>query len=177
MKLLENIKSPKDLKKLNKKKLEKLWKEIREEIIKVVSKRGGHLAPSLGAVELTVGLHLALDCPHDKIVWDVGHQCYAHKLLTGRAKDFYTLRSYGGVSGFPRREESEYDTVNTGHASTAISVALGLAKARDIKEKNNTIVAVVGDGSLSGGLSYEGLNQAGHLGADIIVVLNDNKMS
>lgn len=177
MKILEKIKKPSDLDNLNKEEIEKLCEEIREEIITVVKKNGGHLASSLGAVELTVGIHMALDMPKDKIVWDVGHQCYAHKLLTGRQEEFKTLRSHNGMSGFPRREESEYDTVNTGHASTAVSTALGLSKTRDLKGEDWTVVAVVGDGSLSGGLTYEGLNQAGHLGTNLIVVLNDNEMS
>src|SRR3972149_6322687 len=177
MKLLENIKSPKDLKKLNKKKLEKLCKEIREEIIKVVSKRGGHLAPSLGAVELTVGLHLALDCPKDKIVWDVGHQCYAHKLLTGRRKRFHTLRKHGGISGFPKVSESPFDSFGTGHSSTSISAATGLIEARDQKGEDFKVIAVIGDGAMTAGLAFEGLNHAGHLKKDLIVVLNDNEMS
>lgn len=177
MKILKDVEKPSDLKNLNDNELDELCREIREEIISVVSKRGGHLAPSLGVVELTLGVHLALDCPKDKIVWDVGHQCYTHKIITGRKKAFPTLRSYKGISGFPRCEESEYDTANTGHASTAISTALGLAKARDVKGEDRTIVAVVGDGSLTGGLAYEGLNQAGHLKTNLIVVLNDNEMS
>ncbi|PIZ00874.1 1-deoxy-D-xylulose-5-phosphate synthase, partial [bacterium (Candidatus Howlettbacteria) CG_4_10_14_0_8_um_filter_40_9] len=177
MKILKSIEKPSDIKKLKSNELDQLCEEIREEIISVVSKRGGHLAPSLGVVELTLGVHLALDCPNDKIVWDVGHQCYTHKIITGRKDDFPTLRSYRGISGFPRREESEYDVANVGHASTSISTALGLAKARDLRGEDRTIVAVVGDGSLSGGLAYEGLNQAGHLKTNLIVVLNDNEMS
>ncbi|MCL5094009.1 MAG: 1-deoxy-D-xylulose-5-phosphate synthase [Patescibacteria group bacterium] len=177
MSLLKKIKRPKDLKSLKIEELSKLAEEIREEILTTVSKRGGHLASNLGAVELTLGLHLALDLPKDKIVWDVGHQCYTHKLLTGRQEEFSTLRSYKGLCGFPRREESKYDTANTGHASTSVSTALGLARARDLKGEDFTIVAVIGDGSLTGGLAYEGLNQAGQSNTNIIIVLKTLFMS
>ncbi|MDO8886522.1 1-deoxy-D-xylulose-5-phosphate synthase [Candidatus Oleimmundimicrobium sp.] len=176
-KILNKISYPSDLKKLSSNKLRDLAEEIREEIINVVSKNGGHLASSLGVVELTIGLHLALNCPEDKIVWDVGHQSYAHKILTGRRKKFKTLRQYNGISGFPKRSESKYDVFDTGHASNSISVALGLAEARKQRCGNETIVAVMGDGSLTGGEAYEGLNQAGHLGTPLIVILNDNEMS
>ncbi|MBI4743604.1 MAG: 1-deoxy-D-xylulose-5-phosphate synthase [Actinobacteria bacterium] len=176
-KILNNINSPSDLKNLSPSQLKILADEIREKIIKTVSETGGHLAPSLGVVELTIGLHLALDSPKDKIIWDVGHQSYAHKIITGRREQFNTLRQYGGISGFPKRSESDHDIFDTGHSSTSISAALGLAEARDIKNEKDTIVAVIGDGSLTGGMAYEALNQAGHLKTDLIVVLNDNVMS
>lgn len=174
---LDMIESPKDLKLLNSSQLNLLAGEIRHKIITTVAKTGGHLASSLGAVELTIALHYVFNCPSDKIVWDVGHQSYAHKLITGRSKRFYTLRQYKGISGFPKIKESEYDAFGTGHSSTAISAALGIAKARDIKKENFKVIAVVGDGALTGGMAFEGLNQAGHLKSDLIVVLNDNKMS
>ena len=176
-KILNKISSPSDLKKLSSDELKQLSEEIRKEIISVVSKTGGHLAANLGVVELTIGLHLALNCPKDKIVWDVGHQSYVHKLLTGRRKKFKTLRQHDGISGFPKRSESKYDIFDAGHASNSISVALGLAESRKRRGSDETIVAVLGDGSLTGGVAYEGLNQAGHLGVPLIVVLNDNEMS
>ncbi|MCS7151507.1 MAG: 1-deoxy-D-xylulose-5-phosphate synthase [Endomicrobia bacterium] len=176
MKLIDNINFPADIKKLNFKELKQLCDEIRELIVETVSKTGGHLASNLGAVELTVALHYVFDTPRDKIVWDVGHQTYAHKILTGRKDVFHKLRQYNGISGFPRREESEYDSFNVGHASTAVSAALGMVVARELKGDNYKVIAVIGDGSLSGGLTYEGLNHAGHLGYDFIVVLNDNAM-
>lgn len=175
--MLDKINSPKDLKRLNIGELSKLASEIREEIISTVSKTGGHLAPNLGAVELTIALHYVLNAPRDKIVWDVGHQTYAHKLLTGRRKKFSTLRQYKGLSGFPRREESKYDAFGTGHSSTSISAALGMAKARDLKGEKNIVAAVIGDASLSGGMAFEALNQAGALGTNLLVILNDNEMS
>jgi 1-deoxy-D-xylulose-5-phosphate synthase len=175
--LLDSINSPRDLKQINKTDLPPLAEELRQRIIDTVSKTGGHLASSLGVVELTLVLHYLFNCPEDKIVWDVGHQAYAHKLLTGRRDRFDTLRQDGGISGFPKREESPYDAFDTGHASTAISAALGMAQARDFKGEKYHVLAVVGDGSLTGGLSFEGLNQAGHLKRDLIVVLNDNEMS
>jgi len=176
-KILSRINSPADLKSLEKEELYDLASEIREYLIEVVSHCGGHLAPNLGVVELTIGLHLALESPKDKIIFDVGHQSYVHKILTGRREEFKTLRQFGGLSGFPRREESEHDVFNTGHASNSISVALGLAKARDLEGSDETIVAVIGDGALTGGMAFEGLNQAGHLKTNLIVVLNDNEMS
>jgi len=176
MKILDKINLPQDLKQLNLKQLHQLAEEIRDLIIETVSKTGGHLASSLGTVELTLALHYVFDAPYDKIVWDVGHQTYAHKILTGRKNIFNTLRQYGGISGFPRREESEYDVFNVGHASTAVSVGLGIAAARELNKENYKVIVVIGDGSLSGGLTYEGLNHAGHLGYDFIVVLNDNTM-
>lgn len=177
--LLESINSPQDLKKLNHEQLDSLAAELRKRIIEAVSHSGGHLASSLGAVELTIALHYCLDTPRDKIIWDVGHQSYAHKLLTGRNKDFTSLRQYGGISGFPCREESEYDTFTTGHSSTAVSLALGLACARDHLPANGhfKVAAVIGDGSLSGGLCFEGLNNAGHIKKDMLVVLNTNELS
>lgn len=175
--MLEQIKSSSDLKKLSVEKLSFLAEEIRTKIIDVVSKTGGHLASSLGAVELAICLHYCLDTPKDVIVWDVGHQAYAHKLLTGRFDRFSSLRQLNGISGFPSKEESEYDPFTTGHSSTAISLALGLAVARDIKQANNKIVAVIGDGSLTGGLAFEALNNAGHLNKDLLVIINTNEMS
>lgn len=175
--LLDSLELPRDLKTLALQDLKQLASEIREEIINTVSRTGGHLAPSLGVVELAVALHAVLDSPRDKIIWDVGHQAYAHKLLTGRHRAFATLRQYGGMSGFPRRDESLHDAYNTGHSSTSISAALGIAKARDIKGERFNVVAVIGDGSLTGGMAFEALNHAGHLRTDLIVVLNDNEMS
>ncbi len=177
MRILENLRSPADLKGLTVEELDRLSGEIRERIIDTVSRNGGHLASSLGVVELTVALHRVLDAPGDKIVWDVGHQAYAHKLLTGRFERFGTLRRRDGISGFPRRAESDYDCFGAGHASTSISAALGMAAARDALGGTEKVVAVIGDGSLTGGLAFEGLNQAGALKKDIIVVLNDNEMS
>lgn len=177
MRLLDNINGPQDLKKLNLPDLKKLAWEIREEIITTVSKTGGHLAPSLGVVELAIALHYVFDTPNDKLIWDVGHQSYAHKLLTGRKNAFHTLRQWGGIGGFPRREESPYDTFNTGHSGTSISAALGMAIARDFKKDNHKVIAVIGDGSMTAGMAFEALNQAGDLDKDLIVVLNDNEMS
>jgi 1-deoxy-D-xylulose-5-phosphate synthase len=175
--ILDTINSPDDLRQVPELELPKLVDELRERIIETVSKTGGHLAPSLGVVDLTVALHYAFDTPNDKIIWDVGHQAYAHKLLTGRRDRFNTLRQYGGISGFPKREESPYDNFNVGHASTSISAALGMVAARDIKGEDFRVVAVIGDGSISAGLAFEGLNQAGHLKKNLIVILNDNEMS
>jgi 1-deoxy-D-xylulose-5-phosphate synthase len=175
--LLDGIEGPEDLKGLSGDDLCDLAQEIREEIISVVSRTGGHLAPSLGVVELTLALHYCFDTPKDKIVWDVGHQAYAHKIVTGRREGFKHLRMKGGISGFPRIDESPHDAFGTGHASTSISAALGLACARDVTGKAYHVVAVIGDGALTGGLAFEGLNQAGHLKRDLIVILNENKMS
>ena len=174
---LENINDPSDIKKLNIKQLRVLAEELRTEIIKVVSDRGGHLASNLGMVELTLAIHYVFDAPEDKLVFDVGHQCYAHKLLTGRYQGFQQLRGKGGVSGFPQAEESEYDAFTAGHASTAISAALGMARTRDIMGGDYSVVALVGDGALTGGMCYEALNDAGQSGARMIVILNDNAMS
>ncbi|MDD5595363.1 MAG: 1-deoxy-D-xylulose-5-phosphate synthase [Candidatus Omnitrophica bacterium] len=177
--MLEKIKASKDLKIFNIEQLNTLAGEIRQRILEVVSVNGGHLASSLGTVELTLALHYCLNLPDDKIVWDVGHQCYAHKILSGRNQDFTGLRQYKGISGFPCKDESEYDAFTTGHSSTAVSLALGLACARDSLPKNEQfkVVAVIGDGSLSGGLCFEGLNNVGHLKKDILVVLNTNELS
>lgn len=175
--ILDRIKSPKDLKKLSKKDLSKLAREMRELIIGVVSRTGGHLSSNLGVVELTLALHHVFDAPQDKIIWDVGHQCYPHKILTGRKESFQTLRQFQGLSGFPCRKESEYDIYDTGHASTALSAALGMAIARDKKKEDHHVIAVVGDGSLTGGIAWEALNQIGHLKEKMIIVLNYNEMS
>jgi len=175
--LLEKVRSPQDLKSLSRGELAELAKEIRQVILRTVARSGGHLASNLGVVELTIALHYLFDTPQDKIVWDVGHQTYTHKILTGRLEVFPTLRQEDGLSGFPKREESPFDTFNTGHSSTAISAALGMAAARDLRAENYRIIAVVGDGSLTGGEAWEGLNQCGHLQRDLIVVLNDNEMS
>jgi 1-deoxy-D-xylulose-5-phosphate synthase len=174
---LEKINSPVDLKRLSITELAELAEEIRPYIIKTVSKTGGHLASNLGVIELTIALHYVFDTPLDKIIWDVGHQCYTHKILTERKERFETLRQNGGLSGFPCREESVYDVFDTGHASNSISIAVGLAEAKKRENKTHKIVAVIGDGSLTGGMSFEALNHAGHLKSDIIVVLNDNEMS
>ncbi|MBN2564287.1 MAG: 1-deoxy-D-xylulose-5-phosphate synthase [Candidatus Eisenbacteria bacterium] len=175
--ILDTVKSPADVRTLSIDELNVLAEELRHEIIRVVSRNGGHLAPSLGVVELTLALHHVFESPKDKIVWDVGHQSYAHKLLTGRRDAFETLRQYGGIAGFPRREESPHDAFNTGHSSTSISAALGMACARDHLGEQNRVIAVIGDGSLTAGLAFEGLNQAGHLKKNLMVVVNDNRMS
>ncbi|HID93654.1 MAG TPA: 1-deoxy-D-xylulose-5-phosphate synthase [bacterium (Candidatus Stahlbacteria)] len=177
MKLLDQINSPKDLKSFDIVQLKVLAQEIRDEIIETVARNGGHLAPNLGVVELTLALHYVFDAPKDKIIWDVGHQSYTHKLITGRRAQFHTLRKYGGIGGFPRIDESEYDCFGTGHASTSISAALGMVIARDLAGEDYKVVAVIGDGALSAGMAYEGLNQASFLKKDLIVVLNDNRMS
>ena len=176
-KILDRIDKPADLKQLTYRELEQLATEIRGEMISVVSANGGHLASNLGVVELTLALHRVFDTPRDKIIWDVGHQAYAHKLVTGRRKEFASLRQYGGLSGFTSREESEYDTFGAGHASTSISAALGIAVARDFAGDDYHVVAVIGDGAITGGMALEGLNQTGHIGSRLIVVLNDNGMS
>ncbi|MBN1643405.1 MAG: 1-deoxy-D-xylulose-5-phosphate synthase [Dehalococcoidales bacterium] len=175
--ILDRIDKPADLKNLTPKELLQLASEIRKELISVVSANGGHLASNLGVVELTLALHRVFDSPRDKIIWDVGHQSYAHKLITGRRKEFASLRQYDGISGFTAREESEYDQFGAGHASTSISAALGIAVARDLAGDNYNVIAVIGDGAITGGIAFEGLNQAGHLGSRLIVVLNDNGMS
>ena len=175
--LLKKINTPKDLKKLKKEDVPLLAAEIRTFIIENVSKTGGHLASSLGVVELTLALHYIFNSPDDKIIWDVGHQSYVHKILTERKNKFHTLRQYKGISGFPKISESKYDSFNTGHSGTSISAALGLAKARDTKKEKHAVIAVIGDGSMTAGMAFEGLNQAGHINSDLIVVLNDNEMS
>ena len=175
--LLDNINSPKDLKGLTLNKLQTLCGEIRDELIKTVSMNGGHLASNLGVVELTVAIHRVFDSPKDQIVWDVSHQCYTHKLLTGRRENFGTIRKYGGISGFTKYRESDHDPYGAGHSSTSISAAAGLARAKTLCGDDGYVVAVIGDGALSGGLAYEGLNNAGRSRDKLIIILNDNKMS
>ncbi len=175
--LLDKINSPADLKGLSLERLQQLAKELRRKIIETTSKTGGHLAPSLGTVELTIALHFVFDAPKDKIIWDVGHQAYAHKLITGRRDRFHTLRTYGGISGFPKRSESPYDAFDTGHSSTSISAGLGISTAKCLKGENSKVIAVIGDGSMTAGMAFEGLNQAGETEKNLIVVLNDNAMS
>lgn len=175
--ILDTIETPCDIKSLSPSSLGVLAEEIRGELIATVSQTGGHLAPNLGVVELTLGIHRALDCPDDRIVFDVGHQSYVHKLLTGRRERFGTLRQYGGVCGFPKRSESPFDAFDTGHASDSLSVALGMAVARDMRGTDETILVVIGDGSMTGGMAFEALNHIGHLGTRIVIVLNDNEMS
>jgi len=175
--ILDTIDSPSDLKNLKVPQLEELAGEIREILVNTVAENGGHLAANLGVVELTLALHHVLDTPRDKIIWDVGHQCYTHKVITGRKNEIHTLRRFKGLSGFPKVEESIYDVFNTGHSSTSISAALGMALARDLQRERFRIVAVIGDGALTGGMAFEALNHAGHQGCDLTVVLNDNEMS
>ena len=177
MKYLDTINSPQDLKKIPKEDLPGLAEEIRERLLEVVSITGGHLASNLGVVELTIALHYIFDTPDDIIIWDVGHQAYVHKLLTGRREAFHTLRQYGGISGFPKIDESKYDSFNVGHSGTSISAALGMVEARDKLGKGNKVIAVIGDGSMTAGMVFEGLNHTGDLKKDIIVILNDNEMS
>ncbi len=176
-KILDNVNTPDDLKKLNIKEKQQLAREIREMIIDIVSKNGGHLASNLGVVELTIALHSIFDMPKDKIIWDVGHQTYVHKILTGRKDKINTLRQMNGIAGFPKTSESEYDNFDTGHSSTSISVALGMAKARDLKKEDYNVIAVIGDGALTGGMALEALNDAGASKNNLIVILNDNEMS
>lgn len=175
--ILERIEKENDIKEIPPEELELLAEEIREFLIHKISVTGGHLGSNLGTVELTMALHLSLNLPKDKIVWDVGHQSYTHKLLTGRRAGFETLRKYGGMSGFPKRKESECDCFDTGHSSTSVSAGLGLVKARDLKGEDSTIVSVIGDGSLTGGMAYEALNNAARIKSNYIIVLNDNNMS
>jgi 1-deoxy-D-xylulose-5-phosphate synthase len=177
MSILARIDSPADLKRLSLKELDQLVREVRTWILEVTSRRGGHVAPNLGAVELTIALHYVFDAPRDKIVWDVGHQCYTHKLLTGRRDRFDTIRQYRGISGFPKREESVYDVFNTGHAGTSISAAFGLAKARDLRGERFQIIAVIGDGSIISGMALEALNHLGDSQTNLLIILNDNAMS
>lgn len=175
--LISGVNSPSDIKKMNKEELNDLSKDIRKFLIKKVSARGGHLASNLGVVELTLALHKVFNSPKDKIIWDVGHQAYVHKILTGRKDGFDSLRQYGGMSGFPKESESEHDIFDTGHSSTSISVALGLACARDIQKENYQVIAVIGDGAFTGGMAIEALNNLGYLKKNMIVILNDNEMS
>ncbi len=177
MSFLENINSPADLKQLSRSDLPILASEIRQVIVDVVSKNGGHLAPNLGTVELAIAIHYVFEAPDDKIIWDVGHQSYTHKLLTGRRERFHTLRQYDGISGFTRLSESPYDAFSTGHSSTSISAGLGISSAKCLKKETSKVVAVIGDGAMTAGLAYEGLNQAGDIKKDLIVILNDNDMS
>ncbi len=177
MTLLERIHSPADVKALTRPELEALAVEMRHVIIQTVARRAGHLAPNLGVIELTLALHRVFDSPTDRIIWDVGHQSYPHKLVTGRYEQFDTLRTLGGIAGYPRRQESEHDPFGTCHGSTSISAGLGLAVARDLKGENHHVIAVIGDGALTGGMAFEGLNNVGELGKRMIVILNDNEMS
>src|SRR5574341_1077390 len=174
---LSQINSPADLKEIALKDLPFLATEIREKILEVVSQTGGHVATNMGIVELTIALHYVFDTPKDKLVWDVSNQCYPHKLLTGRKENFHTLRTYQGLSGFAKIAESDYDCFGAGHASTGLSAALGMVVSRDLKGEDHQVVCIVGDGALTGGLSFEALNNAGSLKKDFIVILNDNSMS
>ena len=175
--MLETINAPEDVKKLNTEEKKKLAEEIRKYILEIVSKNGGHLASNLGVVELSLALHSIFDVPKDKIVWDVGHQTYVHKIITGRREELKTLRQLKGIAGFPKSKESEADSFNTGHSSTSISAALGMARARDLKKENNSVIAVIGDGALTGGMALEALNDAGWSQTRMTVILNDNEMS
>ncbi|MBU0879005.1 MAG: 1-deoxy-D-xylulose-5-phosphate synthase, partial [Candidatus Omnitrophica bacterium] len=175
--ILAKINSPRDLKKLNLEELKILSQEIRNLITKITSLKGGHFASSLGVVELSVGLHYCLNTPDDALIFDVGHQAYAHKIITGRRDAFSTLREYGGVSGFPNPQESCHDLFISGHASTAVSWAQGIAEAKKLKKESSKTVAVIGDGSLTGGMCFEALNNCGHLQSEILVILNHNEMS
>ncbi|MFN4131739.1 MAG: 1-deoxy-D-xylulose-5-phosphate synthase [Caldimicrobium sp.] len=177
MSLLSQINSPQDLKKLKISQFKLLAEEIRKYILEVVSVRGGHLAPNLGVVELTLALHYVFDAPKDKIIWDVGHQCYAHKIITGRKEVFKTLRTYRGIAGFPKRAESPYDVLDTGHSSTSISAGLGISVARRLKKEEGKTIVVIGDGSITAGMAFEALNNAGYLKEDLLIILNDNEMS
>ena len=177
MAVLDRINNVNDIKQLSISEVYMLAGEIRQFLVQHISETGGHLASNLGAVELTLALHMICDLPKDKIVWDVGHQSYTHKILTGRKEKFDTLRQFGGMSGFPKRSESDCDCFNTGHSSTSVSAGLGLAEARDILGEDYKVISVIGDGALTGGMAYEALNNASHLKSNFIVVLNDNKMS
>jgi 1-deoxy-D-xylulose-5-phosphate synthase len=177
MSILDTINSPDDLKKLPSSRLPEVAAELRQMIIETCAKNGGHLAPCLGVVELTIALHRVFNTPADKFIWDVGHQAYAHKILTGRHERFSTLRTLNGISGFPKRGESPHDSFDVGHSSTSISAATGFAAARDLDGRKNKVLAIIGDGSMTGGIAYEAMNHAGHLDKDLIVVLNDNEMS
>lgn len=177
MKLMDKLTSPEDIKQMDMATLKILAHEIRQRLVQVTSKNGGHLAPNLGVVELTLALHYVYSAPQDKIVWDVGHQAYVHKILTGRAQTIDTIRTYGGLSGFPKRSESEYDAFGTGHSSTSISAAVGFAVARDRRRENHEVVAVIGDGAMTGGMSYEALNNLGQMKSKMTIILNDNEMS
>ncbi|MEG1505308.1 MAG: 1-deoxy-D-xylulose-5-phosphate synthase N-terminal domain-containing protein, partial [Lachnospiraceae bacterium] len=175
--VLEKIQKENDIKNINPKELPILAEEIRSFLIHKISETGGHLASNLGVVELTMAMHLAFDLPKDKMIWDVGHQSYTHKVLTGRKAGFDELRKYGGMSGFPKRKESDCDAFDTGHSSTSISAGLGYVEAREILGEDYEVISVIGDGSLTGGMAYEALNNAAHLSSNFIIVLNDNNMS
>ena len=175
--LLEQIEKVNDIKKIEKEKLPELAQEIRDFLVEKISTNGGHLASNLGVVELTMALHLSLNLPEDRLIWDVGHQSYTHKILTGRKDGFDQMRKYGGMSSFPKRKESDCDAFDTGHSSTSISAGLGYVKARDLQGENYTVVSVIGDGALTGGMAYEALNNASQLKTNFIIVLNDNNMS
>ena len=177
MKYLNNIKSPEDLKSYSKEDLELICHELREYIVSTITQIGGHLSPTLGTIELTTALHYVYNAPTDKLVWDTGHQAYAHKVLTGRFDSFDTIRKYKGLSGFLKRAESEYDVFGAGHASTSISAGLGIASARDLNNEDFKVVSIIGDGALTGGLAFEALNNAGHLKKQLLVIVNDNDMS
>lgn len=176
MALLEMIQEPRDIRNIRPELLSELAKEIRQKIIDVTAVTGGHLGSSIGCTDLAIALHYVFNSPTDKMIWDTGHQAYAHKLLTGRFSQFHTLRQFNGISGFLNRNESVHDMFGAGHASTAISAALGFAAARDLNKQDHKVIAIVNDGSISGGMSFEGLQNAGHLGTDLLVVLNDNQM-
>ena len=175
--LLEKIEQSSDIKKLKAEDYPVLAQEIRQFLLEKISRRGGHLASNLGVVELTMALHLAFDLPKDKIIWDVGHQAYTHKILSGRKDGFDDLRQFGGMSGFPKRKESPYDAFDTGHSSTSISAGLGIAQAREILGEDYSVISIIGDGALTGGMAYEALNNAAQLKKNFIIVLNDNEMS
>lgn len=175
--ILKRIDGPADLKKLSPNELQQLAREIRALMIDIISQRGGHLAPSLGVVELTIALHFVFNAPFDRILWDVGHQCYAHKIITGRREGFKQIRSFRGLSGFPKRGESLYDVFGVGHSSTSLSAALGIAQGRDLRKEKFSVINVIGDGALTGGLAWEALNHAGEVKTDLLVILNDNEMS
>jgi len=176
-KLLDQINYPSDLRKFKKDSLKKISEELREELIEAVSETGGHLGAGLGVVELTVALHYVFNTPKDKLVWDVSHQCYPHKIITGRKKEIKTLRKGGGLSGFTKRSESEYDPFGAAHSSTSISATLGMSVAKKLSNDKNNVIAVIGDGAMSAGMAYEAMNNAGALKSKLIVVLNDNEMS
>ncbi|GIR25709.1 MAG: hypothetical protein CM15mP40_03170 [Alphaproteobacteria bacterium] len=176
-KLLDNVKYPKDLRNLSDNELKTLCKELRNEVIDAVSVTGGHLGAGLGVVELTVAIHSVFNTPKDKLIWDVGHQCYPHKVITGRRDKIRTIRQPGGLYGFTKRSESEYDPFGAAHSSTSISAGLGMAVARDLKKENHNVVCVIGDGAISAGMAYEAMNNAGSMNARLIVILNDNDMS
>jgi 1-deoxy-D-xylulose-5-phosphate synthase len=174
---LNQINFPSDLKKISESDLQKVADELREETISAVSETGGHLGASLGVVELTVALHYVFNTPKDKLIWDVGHQCYPHKIITGRKNQIRTLRQGGGISGFTKRSESEYDPFGAAHSSTSISSALGIAEANKLSNKKDNVVAIIGDGAISGGMAYEAMNNAGASKTKMVVILNDNDMS